>query len=209
MRNLSCAQVLQRLPRVPNVPPPADRPMPYWICDMCGGEGEIYGQVHVQSDTGKGWCRLLLRNLRAAEAFFVAVGGKDSPGHKRLSHRIRALRERPWDHLPEVIQNRVTQWYRPESGEQFLGYVPDRDRARSEDGMAGLVVSDRRVIHHSDLRHRESFVTQPLEIELARGQGRNRLRIKTPNWQIEQFTVDPEGLQIGRASCRERVCVGV
>ncbi len=194
VRNCTCEQVLQRLPKVPNVPHPADMPMPYWTCDMCSGTGTISGQIRVNTTTGAGSCRLLIRNWRRAEEFLAASGGKDSPAHKLLQAKIEETAENPWDVLPEAVQHRLEQWFRPEEGERFMAYVPDRDHSRSEDGMAGLTISTKRLIYHSEMRHREMRSDQTLELELAMGKDRGRVRLRTPDWQLKNFTVDRDGL---------------
>ncbi len=198
VQNLTCEQMLDRLPKVPNVPPPGNLPMPYWICDMCSGAGTISGQIKVNRETGTGWCRLRIHNLRRAEEFLVATGAKDTPGHRLLLERLAATAENPWDTLPEVVQHRLEQWFRPLSDERFMAYIPDRDRSRTEDGMTGLLVSNRRIIYHSQLRHREVRVTQPLELQLATGKGRGHLQVKTPKWVLRRITVDRDGLAMLR-----------
>ena len=194
VRDLSCEDVIARLPRVPNVPAPGDLPMPYWLCDMCSSAGVISGQIQVSSTTGKGKCRLLIRNLRGAEEFLMAAGGRDTDSCAELKKWIDATEENPWDTVPLVIQHRLEQWFKPDRGEHFVTYVPDRDYMRTEDGMAGLVISDRRLIYHRQTRHREAGVTEPLELQLATGGGKGSLRIKTAEWEVKHIALDRDGI---------------
>ncbi len=194
-QNLSCREILERLPRVPNAPSPADLPMPYWICDMCSGAGTISGQVRANTETGTGTCRLRIRNLRRAEEFLINAGGEGSRAHRSLQERIAATAENPWEALPEVVQHRLQQWFRPQKNERFIAYVPDRDRSRTEDGMAGLVVSNRRLIYHTQMRHGEVKATTPLELQLAMSGGTGHLRIKTPQWVLKNVTLDRLGVE--------------
>jgi hypothetical protein len=194
LRSLSNEDLCKRLPRVPDVPPPADLPMPYWLCDMCTAKDLVTGQIRLNPNTGVGLCRLWIGNLRVAEEFFLAVGGKGTAGQAELQHRITATSENPWGLLSVVVQNRLQQWYKPQHGEHFLAYIPDRDRTRTEDGMAGIVVSNRRMICHNLMRHREAMIAETLELEEVAEEGRHRLRIKSPSWEIRHLAVDREGL---------------
>ena len=194
VQNLDCQELLTRLPNVPSVPYPGNLPMPYWLCDMCGDSGTISGQIQVNTDTGQGQCRLLIRNLRRAEEFMAAAGGAESPEHQELRQYLAEVSETPWDIVSLVVQHRVQQWFSPQKDERFLGYIPDRDRVRTEDGMAGLLISTERLIYHTDFRHREAARTEPVELQLSMGGDIGNLRVKTPSWQIKHFTVNREGL---------------
>jgi hypothetical protein len=193
-RRLTDYEVLARLPRVPNVPPPGDLPMPYWLCDACSGAGVISGQIQVNPDTGTGWCRLLIRNLDLAEKFIAKIGGKGTRAHSEIRKRLIELRQDPWKTMPEAVQHRLEQWFRPSKSERFIAYVPDRGRARTEDGMAGLVVSSRRLIYHTNIRHHEVTVDKPLDLQLAMAGGRGNLRIKAPSWEVRHIAVDRDGI---------------
>lgn len=195
VRALTGEEILARLPNVPNVPRPGDNPMPYWLCDMCSAAGVVSGQINANSETGKGWCRLLIHNLRRSEEFLAAAGGKDNESYAELKKWVEATAETPWDTVPLVVQHRLEQWFHPAHGEQFTAYIPDRDRGRNEDGMCGLLISNRRLIYHTDLRHRESEVSAPLELQLAQGSGKSRLQIKTAQWQVKHFTLDRDGIE--------------
>lgn len=194
-QNLSCREVLDRLPRVPNVPSPADLPMPYWICDMCSGSGTISGQIRGDTETGSGSCRLRIQNLRCADEFLVNVGGEGSESHLAVKERIAATSENPWEALSQAVQHRVQQWFRINKNERFIAYVPDGDRSRTEDGMAGMVVSNLRLIYHAPMRHREVNVSVPMEFQLAMSGGKGHLRIKAAGWYLRNITLNRLGVE--------------
>ena len=186
-------ELLERLPTVPNVPAPADRPMPFWLCDMCTAGDLISGQIRVNPD-GVGLCRLWIGHLRRAEEFFVAAGGKDSPGHAELRHRIASQVENPWASLPLAVQSRIQQWYRPAGGEHFVAYIPDGERARSEQGLAGIVVTDRRMIYHTPVRHKETPADEKLELMEAVEGNRSWLDIRCASWDLKHVAMTRDGL---------------
>jgi len=194
VHGLTNQQVLDRLPEVPNVPPPGNLPMPYWLCDMCSGSGQVSGQIQVNPETGGGFCRLLIRGPRRALAFIDTALGKNIEGYQLVRDRVDQLVENPWDNLAEVVQHRIQQWFQPHQDEQFLSYTPDRDYARTEDGMAGVLITNQRLIAHYSRRHRESPVTEPLELTHSFGAGRGHVAIKTATWTIPRMTVDRDGI---------------
>jgi LSD1 subclass zinc finger protein len=198
-RDLTTEQLLDRLPPVPNVPAPGNLPMPYWVCDMCSGAGLISGQIEVNSQTGNGWCRLMIYGLRRAAAFLEAAGGKDSDGFRVLHEHIETMAENPWENLPSVIQHRIEGWYKPAVGEQFITYVPDRDHSRTEDGMNGLVVSNRRVIFHDRMRHFEGKIQDALKVKVSAG-AKLQIHIESAILQVRGFTLEREGLNSLRRS---------
>ena len=193
--DLSNDEVLKAMPKVPNVPPPADLPMPYWLCDMCTTGDFISGQIRIGSE-GVGLCRLWIGNLRRAEEFLVAAGGKDTPGYAEIHRRIIAMTENPWSSLPLAVQNRIQQWYRAGAGEHFLAYIPDRDRARSEDGLAGIVVTDKRIIFHTTVRHKEGKISEKLEFQEVFVNARQCIQVKASAWEFRYLAVDREGLAL-------------
>ena len=93
-----------------------------------------------------------------------------------------------------TVQHRLEQWFKPEAKERFLAYVPDRDHARTEDGMGGIVVSDRRLIYHTEMRHRETPLGASLRITVASHGFARRIAIKTDSWEVIAMTLDREGM---------------
>jgi len=207
VRGLTGEQVLSRLPKVPNVPSPGDLPMPYWVCDMCTGAGLLFGQINVNRETKKGYCRLRIHSLRVAEEFMVAAGAGGTPSHEALKEKLDAQRQYPWDNLSETVQHRLKQWYKPTGDERFVAYVPDRDRARTEDGMAGILLSTHRMIYHQAYRHEECEIDQSIELALAMAGPKGDLTIKTPHWNVKRMRLDRDGtktLRRGLYLCRAK-----
>ena len=186
--------MLERLPKVPNMPEPAELPMPYWMCDMCNVEGLVDGRLIEDARTGQMRCRLRIANVHRARDFFKAAGGP-AEDLAHLVKRCNADKEKPWDLVPLTVRQRLQQWFHPEDDEHFLGYIPERSFAHTEDGRAGLVLSDKRLIYHSHTRHRESKQDQPLTLLLAIAHNRGELQIKTSNWQVKKITLDREGIR--------------
>ena len=193
-RNLSIEQVLERLPEVLRVAAPANLPMPYWMCDMCNPANMILA-MHERSKDSDGLCRIQIPRLWRVEEFLRAAVGEASLAYKTLGKVLTKNPEKPWDSLSGVVQHRLQQWYRPHKGERFVAYIPDTTRSRTESGMCGMVVSNRRLIFHDSMRHRESEKGEPLELQFAIESGKGLLRVKGPTWELKNIAVDKPGLQ--------------
>lgn len=197
-------ELIDAFPKLRNLPEPADQPMPFWVCDMCSPSKMVFAQNEINRRTHEGHCHLQIQRIWRAEEFLANVGGEDSPAHQLLKTLSADHQETPWDTLAGVVQQRLRQWYRPGKGERFVAYMPDRRRARTEDGMAGIVVTNRRLIYNSSMRHKESDKGEPLELDFAMDGGRLKLHIKAPNWEIKNLIADKPGLnRLRRALTRE------
>jgi hypothetical protein len=203
LAGLSGTDVLEKLPNVPNVPSPANLPMPYWVCDLCNGAGAISGQIQVNSQTGKGICRLSFRNLWIAMGFFENAGGTGTKDHEKFSEYLRHVEIDRWDELPPAVRHRVQQWYKPKQGERFLAYIPDRTRRRSEDGMAGLVVSSSRLIYNRPPLYYEVPNGTAFTVMVRRGEGSEVATINAPDLKPRSITCDRRGIMLFRRSLSE------
>ena len=194
IERLAGEALLSRLPRVPHPPEAASEPMPFWMCDMCHPEGLVDGRIIEDAKTGQATCRLRIANVHRAKDFLDAVGG-NSADTQRLERRCAEEKDNPWQLVPETIRQRLQQWYQPKPGEHFLGYIPDRALSHTEDGRAGLIITDQRLIYHNPSRHREATTSEPLQLMLAMGRERAELKISSATWEVKRLTVDREGVR--------------
>ena len=195
----SIADILQLLPKIRKIPSPGNLPMPYWVCDMCSPSNMIYAQNMITHNE-EGACRLQIQRIWRAEEFLVAAGGKASDAHKEILRTLEGTAEQPWDTLPGAIQQRLQQWYHPHKGERFVAYIPDRSRVRTQDGMGGVLLSNRRLIHNCSRRYHEVEKGEQLDMDFAMSEGKMTLHVKTPSWEIKQMVVDKHGLERLRRS---------
>lgn len=200
---VSGAELLARLPEVPAVPAPGNLPMPFWVCELCNGIGAVAAQIKVNPATGQGLCRLRLRNLTVALKFFRNAGGEGTRAYEKFRHFLRHIEEDRWAALPPVVRHRLEQWFRPSGGERFLAYVPDRSRRRSEDGMAGLAISDRRLVYHRPPLHQELPHGSGLAVQVHRAEGREVATIDAPECKRRSIILDRHSLKLFRRSLSE------
>lgn len=191
--DLSCTKLLKRLPKLPDIPAPGDLPMPYWVCDLCNATGEISGQIRVDQDSGAGICRLYMRNLQVSASFFANVAGTKNRDYAKFVEFFRHIREDRWDGLPSVVRHRLEQWFKPADKERFLVYIPDRNRARTEDGMAGVVISTRRVVYCRPPIHQEFSVNSLLTLQMRTFGAKKITTITASDSKPRPITLDRKG----------------
>ena len=75
-----------------------------------------------------------------------------------------------------------------------MAYIPDRNRERTHDGIAGLAISDRRLVYHTPILDEQARVSEPVEARLSMRGGRGELEIKTSSLHIMHFRVDQAGV---------------
>jgi hypothetical protein len=139
-----------------------------------------------------------IRNLGVAREFVHNACGDAHPALAVLDEKLDMIEANPWAMLGENVRTRLRQWFHPQTGEKFLTYVPDRDLARTEDGMAGVVVSNLRVIFHSQARHRQALREEPIEFRTATKGTKAYISIKTTGWEITRITIDRDGMRLLR-----------
>jgi len=198
LRNVEGTAVLKLLPEIPNVSPPGNLPMPYWVCELCSGTGRISGQIRVNPDTGKGICRLWIRNLKLALGFCKRVCGEGGRDYESLREFVERMEEDPWEALPSVVRHRVEQWFRARVGERFLAYVPDRAFVRNEDGMNGLAVTTHRLVYHHPPLHQESPRQNELTIQLRQAEGKEIANIQAARFKPRMIVLDRSGMMLFR-----------
>ncbi len=192
VREHSSEELLDRMPLVPNVPAPANLPMIYYVCDMCSPEGLIGGQIR------SSLCRLGISRPRRAAEFLAAAAGAVHPDTITLQKYVESLAENPWERLSSTVQHRIEQWFKPAGAERFLAYVPDRDHARTEDGMNGVLISTDRLIYHIGRRHYETTLGKALRLQYSSDGPRGHIRITTPAWEVKHLVLDREGIMLLR-----------
>ncbi len=169
--------------RIEELPGPFNLPMPYYIARR-------YKHETIQTWTQKRRdgtidCYVTIPSARCAMAWVARVNGICGDEYELLAEQVMLADNDAWRELSDPVRKRICVWCAFESGECFVAYIPDADFGRREAGLAGIIVTDRRVLHHKyhhnvQLRRDESvtlFARQKGPITtliLARGEDRSR-----------------------------------
>ena len=194
------SEILGKLPTLRRIPMPANKPFVYWICDQCLPTDLMFAKNDINWQTHAGTCTLQINRIWRAQQFLENVAGTQSPAYEKLTQFISHHPESAWSKLPGSVQKRIIQWYKPHKGEEFAAYIPDRRRTRNEDGIAGVLITNRRIIYNSSRQHFENIKGQKIAISLMNHSGEYRIGIKGSNWEIQQMNIDKDGLKNLRKS---------
>ena len=188
MQSLRGPDLLGQLPRVENVPEPYCLPFPYFICRKCSAVGTVVTEVHVDPEGNGEECELGISSLRQAEKFALAVCGPDDSGPKEIRRARKERKGDPWKALPLAIRVRIQRWFTPDDGEKFVAYIPDADYSKAEAGLAGLVLTDQRLIYHKSVAQTEFPLAEHLTLTPRKAGSRTHLEIKSESGKTAKLS---------------------
>ncbi len=195
MGGLRGPDILAKLDRVENLPVPYCLPFPYYVCHACSAVGAIVTDVRFAEGSTGQVCELGIASLKRAEEFAVAVCGRGSRVHRQIRLALEQGQEDPWRALPLAVRTRIRQWYTQQDGEQFVAYLPDGDFAKTEAGMAGIVLTDRRLVYRKFAAQIEMPLSERLTIARTKSGARTQLQISASGARTATFTAGPVGTE--------------
>jgi hypothetical protein len=145
-------QLLARLPMVQGVSEPYCLPFPYYVCRYCSPIGAMVANVRPGTRRRNEECELQIPSLLQAEMFAAAIRGPDDPARYEIRKIRKSQEGDPWQRLPRFTRVRIEQWFQPTESEKFIGYFPDADYSQAEAGLAGVAVTDQRLVFRKNVR---------------------------------------------------------
>jgi len=167
--------LLAKLERIESMPEPFCLPFPYYVCRTCSAVGAVV--TDVRNSGGQEECELGIFSLRVAQDLMRICCGEDCQAYGQIHQALRETRGDTWKALPLAVRSRIRQWYRPLEGERFLGYVADGDFAKTEAGLAGLVLTDQRLVCRKYASLVELPLSEQVEVHLHNKDGHLQLNI--------------------------------
>ena len=152
------------LDEVDMLPSPFSLPFPYFVCRDCSSVGTV--TCHILNHGGREFCQIAIANLNIAAEFYRNNGGRDTPAYRQLLLAARQQRDNQWSALPFTVRARISHWFTLEDGESFMGYFADSDFSRSEAGMAGLLLTNRRMVYKKYTARREYALAEGGTVEI-------------------------------------------
>lgn len=144
-QSLTGKEMLSRMGVIEQLPDPFRYPFPYYVrtdhtnqslkCYTTrSGDGPTV--AHVQISDGP----LAMRWLRH-------VNGVCGREYELLSRDIAYLWQGEWVDMHEQVRRRIEVWARFQNGEKFRYFINDADIPKKDEGLAGVVLTDRRLIY--------------------------------------------------------------
>jgi hypothetical protein len=148
MRVKNGPEFLSIIGPIENMPEPYCLPMPYYVCGSCSAVGAIVTDVRTTTGSAQPECELGICSLNIAEDFARITSGQDCAAIRHIRQAVSDRGGDPWRSLPLAMQSRIRKWFRADKGERFVAFIADDEFAKTEAGMAGVVITDRRLISH-------------------------------------------------------------
>ncbi len=197
MRHGSARAFLASLPPSRHTNPPFSLPFPIFVCKQCHAADEV--RAHVSGPEGGGLCRLTIASLSIAVEFFRSVGGRDTPEYHRLVEQ-RDMRHDTWHSLHADVRHRISQWFEALPGERFVGFFRDADFSITETGVAGAVLTNRRLVFRKYAAYRDYPLHEHCRVEIRPRGDRTLVQIFEEGHRPAVFTLTTnDGNQLATA----------
>lgn len=131
---------------IKGLPERFQRPMPYYVnADHATMSLECRTKNH---EDGSTTCYVLMPDGAVALQWLAAVNGICGSDYHMLRNDVSRLWSKQWAGVPEMIRQRIGTWAGFQPGERFRYYINDAEFGKKDEGMAGMVFTDRRIIYH-------------------------------------------------------------
>jgi hypothetical protein len=185
--------LIDKLADLPHLPELFNKAFPFFVCPRCSAIGEVNTHVVVHGKVE--FCQINIANLRTAAEFYSNNGGGGSANYRKLLKAADLQRHDRWRGLPLTVRNRIRQWFHPRRGERFVDYFPDRDFAKSEAGLSGLVLTNRRLIYKKYAAQRDYSITVPGELRIVQEGDRSRVEVAERGKRPAVVNLDPSSAE--------------
>jgi DNA-directed RNA polymerase subunit M/transcription elongation factor TFIIS len=139
---------------IDQLPTPFKFPMPYYVSiDHVTMSMEC---STAKRGDGGGTCYVLVPTGGVALQWLQNVNGICGDDVRLLRRDVSFMWSDQWQQLPEHIRHRLSTWVAFEGGEHFQYYFNDAEFGKKDEGLAGVVLTDRRLIYHK--YHRKGSV---------------------------------------------------
>ena len=190
---MSNLEIVRALKPIEQLPDPANKPMIFWSCNQCSPYHLVFTQGGIKLPDGSSLCQLQIARIwRVRE--FLATLCETSPALDAIDHLIENQPEVLWDRLPGKFQQRMSTWYHPEKGEQYIDFVPEQSHKEPEQGHAGILITSRRLIVHGCGQQRELYKGTSMDINFAVTGDDVQVEIFTPNWEMNHLLFTREDM---------------
>lgn len=142
-------KIVQAMGRIEALPEPFCHAMPYYISNQYA-HYTLHAQTHDRS-SGSITCDVLIPDPPTALKWLGRVNGVCGPEFELLERDVSLLHGSAWRQLDDDCRVRLDAWCKLDPDEKFREYFNDADFGVKEAGLAGIVVTDRRILfnkHH-------------------------------------------------------------
>ncbi len=129
-----------------DLPGPFNLAMPYFV-ERSHLSASLDCHTHTRPD-GNITCHITLPHHAIALEWFLRVNGMCSDDYHNLRQEIALIANSAWQKLPEASRQNIQIWCHLAPTEQMQIYISDSDMGQSDHGLAGIIITDQRMIFH-------------------------------------------------------------
>jgi len=164
--NQTPGEVVESMRPMDELPTPFNLPMPYYVGREDTGQGSLHCET-VATPHGI-QCEVSIPSIRYAMDWLGRVNGVCGPEYRQLETEAMKFEAGAWRTIPQQVRHRLAIWFEFQGDEQFLAYFGDSDFAKSDLGLAGLIVTTRRIVwckyhHHGSASMEETGLLTAVE----------------------------------------------
>ncbi len=138
--------VINSMGIIDGLPRPFCYPMPYYV-DTPHKQLSLQCSTFMRPD-GSITCEVLIPSGRYALDWLRNVNGVCGPEFDLLEREVRLVESDQWSQLPENTRQRLGVWCRFQPRERFIQYLSDADFGMRDAGLAGIIITDHRLVYH-------------------------------------------------------------
>lgn len=136
-------QWIRQMGRLDKMPKPFDLPLIYYVSHQYA-HLSLHCETHPASEGTR--CEVLVPDANTALNWLMRVNGVCGEDYHHLEEEVSLLHGSGWKTLSEQCRQRLQIWCKLKPREQFLTYYNDADFNRRDEGLAGLVLTNQRII---------------------------------------------------------------
>jgi len=138
-------QIMNMMGTIEGMPSPFLYPMPYYISTRYANK--IVHCITRDRPSGGITCEVVIPDAVCALEWLGRVNGVCGKDYEMLERDTSLLHGDRFQELSEVCRQRIQSWCKLRPHEVFELYINDADFGRLDEGLAGIVVTDQRVVY--------------------------------------------------------------
>jgi hypothetical protein len=188
----SALDLLHVMGNIEALPRPFNNPMPYYL-SLRHAHRSLECMTHRRPDGGI-TCEVVMPSGRYALDWVANVNGLCRPEYRLLEQELGLSHTDRWTALPETCRHRIEVWCRFRPRERYINYFNDADFGHRDMGLAGLVVTDRRLIYHKYHHGGEAPLNEEGLLLVREVEGFCHLTLQTPDRHTKLIKLAPPDL---------------
>jgi hypothetical protein len=141
----SARDIMQMMGTIEGMPNPFLYPMPYYISTRYANK--VIHCMTRDRPSGGITAEVLIPDAVCALEWLSRVNGVCGPEYELLERETSLLHGDRFQELSEICRSRIQSWCKLRPQEVFHLYLNDADFGRLDEGLAGVIVTDQRVVY--------------------------------------------------------------